>query len=76
MTHNKQLAASSLLDELRTLHEKQQSGVLALSQNDTRIDVFYHEDGGILFFALGLALIYPILRLLERSEQRRFSRAA
>ena len=32
-----------MLDELRTLHEKQQSGVLALSQNDARIDVFYHE---------------------------------
>jgi len=50
--------------------------VLAVHWDKRVLTSSLHEDGGILFFALGLALIYPILRLLERSEQRRFSRAA
>jgi exosortase len=30
-----------------------------------------HHEGGIVFFVLGLALVYPILRMLMRSERRK-----
>ena len=33
------------------------------------IDSRLHHDGGVLFFALGLALVYPALMMLARSEE-------
>lgn len=35
-----------------------------------------HRDGGVLFFLLGLLLLWPVLRLLMRWEQERPSEAA
>ncbi len=35
-----------------------------------------HHDGGIVFFLLGLVMLYPILKLLQRGERKRASQSA
>ena len=37
------MVSNSLLDEIRGVHEKRESGILTLSKNDDRVDVFYRE---------------------------------
>jgi len=37
------IVSNLLLDEIREVHEKRESGILTLSKNDDRVDVFFRE---------------------------------